>query len=94
MEHTGAQSRPKEETNSTLRSSPEAGMRSTVGFDIVAAVNVMKWSSLSCTCIDLAQWRHQRKYQINCQIHSGQFAGSKATTRPARPCGRHVATMM
>jgi hypothetical protein len=37
-------------------------MMSTVGLDVVAAVDVMKRSSLSCTCISVAQWRHQRKH--------------------------------
>jgi hypothetical protein len=35
-------SRPKETTDSALRSSPEAGARSIVGFEVVAAVHVLE----------------------------------------------------
>jgi hypothetical protein len=60
MEHKGAWSRPRENTASTFRSSPEVDMMFVVGFDVVAAVD--ERSYLSCTCISVAQWGHQRKY--------------------------------
>jgi hypothetical protein len=74
-------SRPKETTDSALRSSPEAGARSIVGFEVVAAVHVLERSNLSCTCISVAQWRHQRKYTDvpNHRSHSKRLTRSKRT---------------
>ena len=76
------QSRPQETTDDTLRYSPEeAGATSIVGFEVVAAVDVMERSNLSCTCISVAQWRHQRKYTDvpNHRSHSKRLTRSKRT---------------
>jgi hypothetical protein len=76
------QSRPQETTDDTLRYSPEeAGATSIVEFEVVAAVDVMERSNLSCTCISVAQWRHQRKYTdvLGHRSHSERLTRSERT---------------
>lgn len=45
----------------TLLIFPGSGHDVCRGCDVVAAVNVVERSNLSCTRISVAQWRHQRK---------------------------------